>query len=604
MSVSGHSQWRKLDNAALAFPAVTGKNDTRVFRFYCKLKEEVDGDILQQALERTIEKYPLYQAVLRKGLFWFYLEQREIKATVKKEDRPPCSKLYIPDKKSLLFEVSYEKERINFEVFHALTDGTGAMKFLKELVKNYLIYAHTEEEFPDLPEEEDVTEKDHEEDSFSQYYSEKIPKLKEKKETAARIPGRRLPQEEMHITEAVISVKETLEKSRKYGVSLTIFLTAVMLCAIQKEMPREKMGKWISLMVPVNLRNYFPSQSMTNFFGWIEVGYHFEEQTKFEDVLFDVKDQFEKELTKERVGMRMNDWVRLEKNFFLRIVPLEIKSLFLQIGANFGGKSITAVFSNIGVIHMPEEYEQYIERFGIFTSTGGFQLCTCSFRDQLVLGFTSKIPSTNIERNFFQILRQQGVSCEEEKNEFPGYKREEKETGKKIFQIFSFLCIVIAVSSCMLNYILNKKISYAGFITAGCFCTWLVVTVGYKKRRNLLKNSMWQLVIVSIIAILWDYWTGFRGWSVDLLIPLASMVVLCSVPVIAKIRHLEQEEYLFYFVQISVYGLIPFLLLLFEIVKLPYPSVICSGISFLSLIWIVIFRGKELIQEVHKKFRM
>ena len=604
MSVSGHSQWRKLDNAALAFPAVTGKNDTRVFRFYCKLKEEVDGDILQQALERTIEKYPLYQAVLRKGLFWFYLEQREIKATVKKEDRPPCSKLYIPDKKSLLFEVSYEKERINFEVFHALTDGTGAMKFLKELVKNYLIYAHTEEEFPDLPEEEDVTEKDHEEDSFSQYYSEKIPKLKEKKETAARIPGRRLPQEEMHITEAVISVKETLEKSRKYGVSLTIFLTAVMLCAIQKEMPREKMGKWISLMVPVNLRNYFPSQSMTNFFGWIEVGYHFEEQTRFEDVLFDVKDQFEKELTKERVGMRMNDWVRLEKNFFLRIVPLELKSLFLQIGANFGGKSITAVFSNIGVIRMPQAYEKYIERFGIFTSTGGFQLCTCSFQDQLVLGFTSKIPSMNIERNFFHILRQQGVACEEQKNEFPGYKREEKETGKRIFQIFSFLCIVLAVSSCMINYILDKKISYAGFVTVGCFCTWLVVTVGYKKRRNLLKNSMWQLVIVSIIAVLWDYWTGFRGWSVDLLIPLASMAVLCSVPVIAKIRHLEQEEYLFYFVQISVYGLIPFLLLLFGIVKLPYPSVICSGISFLSLIWIAIFRGKELIQEVHKKFRM
>ena len=604
MSVSGHSQWRKLDNAALSFPAVTGKNDTRVFRFYCKLKEEVDGDILQQALERTIEKYPLYQAVLRKGLFWFYLEQREIKATVKKEDRPPCSKLYIPDKKSLLFEVSYEKERINFEVFHALTDGTGAMKFLKELVKNYLIYAHTEEEFPDLPEEEDVTEKDHEEDSFSQYYSEKIPKLKEKKETAARIPGRRLPQEEMHITEAVISVKETLEKSRKYGVSLTIFLTAVMLCAIQKEMPREKMGKWISLMVPVNLRNYFPSQSMTNFFGWIEVGYHFEEQTRFEDVLFDVKDQFEKELTKERVGMRMNDWVRLEKNFFLRIVPLELKSLFLQIGANFGGKSITAVFSNIGVIRMPQAYEKYIERFGIFTSTGGFQLCTCSFQDQLVLGFTSKIPSMNIERNFFHILRQQGVACEEQKNEFPGYKREEKETGKKIFQIFSFLCIVLAVSSCMINYILDKKISYAGFVTVGCFCTWLVVTVGYKKRRNLLKNSMWQLVIVSIIAVLWDYWTGFRGWSVDLLIPLASMAVLCSVPVIAKIRHLEQEEYLFYFVQISVYGLIPFLLLLFGIVKLPYPSVICSGISFLSLIWIAIFRGKELIQEVHKKFRM
>ena len=84
----------------------------------------------------------------------------------------------------------------------------------------------------------------------------------------------------------------------------------------------------------------------------------------FEDVLSDVKSQFTKELTKERVGMRMNDWVRLEKNFFLRIVPLELKTLFLQIGANFGGKSITAVFSNIGVIRIDVYKRQlYISRW-------------------------------------------------------------------------------------------------------------------------------------------------------------------------------------------------------------------------------------------------
>ena len=100
-----YSNWRKLDNAALAFPLVTGENDTRVFRFYCQLKEEVDSDILQQALDRTMEKYPLFQAVLRKGLFWFYLEHSHIRALVKPETEPPCSRLYIPDKKSLLFQV-------------------------------------------------------------------------------------------------------------------------------------------------------------------------------------------------------------------------------------------------------------------------------------------------------------------------------------------------------------------------------------------------------------------------------------------------------------------------------------------------------------------
>ena len=69
----GYSKWRKLDNAALAFPLVTGKNDSRVFRFYCQLKEEVDPDILQKALDQTMEKYPLFKAVLRKvcsGFIW------------------------------------------------------------------------------------------------------------------------------------------------------------------------------------------------------------------------------------------------------------------------------------------------------------------------------------------------------------------------------------------------------------------------------------------------------------------------------------------------------------------------------------------------------
>ena len=109
---TGYSKWRKLDNAALAFPLVTDKNDTRVFRFYCQLKEKVNSEILQQALDQTMEKYPLFQAVLRKGLFWFYLERRDIPAVVKKEAGAPCSGLYIPDKKTLLFRVSYYKNSI------------------------------------------------------------------------------------------------------------------------------------------------------------------------------------------------------------------------------------------------------------------------------------------------------------------------------------------------------------------------------------------------------------------------------------------------------------------------------------------------------------
>lgn len=201
---SGYSKWRKLDNAALAFPPATDKNDTRVFRMYCELTEEISPQILQDALDRTMEKYPLFQVVLRKGLFWFYLERRDIRAVAKEEKKPPCSRLYIPDKKSLLFEVSYYENRINFEVYHALTDGTGARNFLQELVQNYLLLRHPEAGLPHIKTEEKATFRDHEEDSFSQYYSSETPKNKDKNPRAVPLKGAMLSHEEMEILEISI----------------------------------------------------------------------------------------------------------------------------------------------------------------------------------------------------------------------------------------------------------------------------------------------------------------------------------------------------------------------------------------------------------------
>ena len=600
----GYSRWRKLDNAALAFPLVTGKNDTRVFRFYCQLKEEVKADILQQALDQTMEKYPLFQAVLRKGLFWFYLERRDIHATVKQEKRPPCSSLYIPDKKSLLFQVSYHGNRMNFEVFHGLTDGTGAMNFLTELVQNYLILAHPDARLPRVEHEEEITPGDQEEDSFSQYYSSEMPRNKEKKPAAIKLKGEKLVHSDMDITEVIIPVKETLTRARSYGVSITVFLTVMLLCSIQEEIPRNRQKKPITLMIPVNLRNYFPSQSMGNFFGWIEVGYVFEEDTSFEEVLSSVKEQFREQLQKDRIAMNMNDYVRIEKNPLVRAVPLEIKKFFLMAGANLGSRSITAVYSNIGIIRLPEEYRDYIERFGIFASTDSLQLCSCSYENQLVLGFTSKIPDDSIQRNFMKMLKEEGIPYKDEKNEFPGCGEAQQKEDRKIMQTFSFLCVAIAVVCGMLNYLTLETLNWFWFAAAGCFCGWLVVFVAYAKRRNILKNEAWQLLIITVLCVLWDHFTGWRGWSLDFVFPFGSLAVLGSVPVIARVNRLEPEEYLYYFMQAAVTGCVPLILLWTGMIHYKLPSVVCVGISILVLAGMFIFQKKNMTREFHKKLRM
>ena len=346
---------------------------------------------------------------------------------------------------------------------------------------------------------------------------------------------------------------------------------------------------------------------MTNFFGWIEVGYTFSETTTIEEVVADVKRQFEQELVKDKIAMHMNGYVRIEKNPFVRAVPLELKKYFLMIGANLGSRSITAVYSNIGIIRLPDEYKECIQHFGIFASTNSLQMCSCSYGDEMVLGFTSKIPDNSIQRNFQRMLGEEQVVHRELKNEFPGYgekQKLEKKENQRIVQTFSFLCLAIAVACGVINFMTASMLNWFWFAGAGCACAWLVVMVAYFKRRNILKNEMWQLLIISVIAILWDWFIGWRGWSVDFVLPFGALAVQFSIPVIAKVNRLEREEYLFYLVQAGVAGLIPIVLVWTGIVRLVYPSVVCAGISFLTVAALFIFCLKDTLQEFHKKLRM
>lgn len=596
-------RWRKLDNAAQAFPAATGKKDSRVFRFYCVLKEKVNAERLQEALDLTLEKYPLFRSVLRKGVFWFYMEPRDLPASVKAEDRPPCSRIYVPDQKKLLFEVSYYRNRINFEVFHGLTDGTGAMQFLRELVRNYLILTYPGCDFPEPDAGETLTDSDYEEDSFSQYYTGKKSRNR-KTRKAFQLKGERLEQSEMEITELHLSVSEVHRKAKDYGVSITAYLAAVFLYAIYEEVPKSRLKRPVSLMIPVNLRNFFPSGSMTNFWSWIETAYDFNDDIRLNDVLGKMKQMLAKDAVEKEISGRMNELVRLEKNIFLRAVPLEIKNLFLLAGTTLGGRSITAVYSNIGRIKLPPEYDPYIEYFGLFASTDKMQMCSCSYRDSLVLGLTSKFAGSNIYRNFIRILKSDGIACTVRENDFPGYSEKPSRRALMGLKIFSFTCTAAVVICWMLNYLLTFGRWWAGYVTAAVFCTWLLIIVGYRKRKNPLKNGMWQLVIVTAGSLAWDLFTGWQGWSADFVIPLAVLVNLLSMVIISAAGKMEIAEYLFYLVQAGACGMLPFILLTAGAASVPYPSVICSGVCLLFLIGLVIFKWKDFVREVQKKFRV
>ena len=597
--------WRSLDNAAKLFSAASSPKDTRVFRFYCELKEEVKEEILQEALNQTIQKYPVFLSVMRKGIFWHYLEKSELRPVVREEYKEPCSSLYVRDKKTLLFEVTYYEKRINFEVFHALTDGTGATEFLRELVKNYLYLIHEEDLEPVELSNQYLTVKDQEDDSFSRYYDPDVPRKKKKKIRAVQIKKGGKGYEELQINEASMSVKELLGIAREKKVSMSVLLTAAFICAIHEEMSRMQEKKPVILMVPVNLRKIFPSDSMLNFFGYIEPGYQFGGgKDSFEDVLEAVKLYFQENLSKEHMAGRMNELIAIEKHKILKWAPLELKNRCIRAGAKMAEQEVTAVLSNMSVVKMPEDYAQYIEKFGVYTSTNRTELCICSFQDTLSLGFTSRYDSTNIQRNFYRILKELGASVKVAEPDFPEDARPNYE-GKKVLQIFTFCCIAAIVISMMTDIIISPGVHWSVFVAAGCATMWLTMAVGYVKRFNLLKNAAWQLLIMSGICVLWDLGTGWRGWSVNIGIPDICLLIQVVMLIISRIRSLSPREYMIYYVMAAVYSMIlPLILLVTGVIHYRTPSVICIGCSFLLLIGLILFKRKEFKEEMHKKFHV
>lgn len=404
-------EWTRLDNAAKIFPPTSNEKDTKVFRFVCELKDDIDKDILQEAVNSAIVLFPFYRSVLRRGVFWYYFEDTELMPEVVEENKSPCAMLYHPNHRSLLFEVSYYKKRINLEVFHSLTDGTGALGFLRTLLYYYITTRYREDFADKLPAlDYDASLSQKMDDSFLKHYTDnRIPK-RVRITRAYHIQGRRPIDNRIKVIEGLMPVKEVISLSRRYNTTLTVYLVALFIKSIYKEMPTRSRRYPVTLSVPVNLRTYFPSVTARNFFATINIRYDFSKSaSELEDIIKEVKESFERELTKEKLKKHMNRLSSLEHNAFMRVVPLALKDIVLRYANRLNDKGITATLSNVGKISINSEITSYIRMFNCFVSAKRPQIAICSYQDNLVVSFTSPFSGTDIQKNFFRYLADESI---------------------------------------------------------------------------------------------------------------------------------------------------------------------------------------------------
>jgi hypothetical protein len=407
-------QWTGLDTAAKIFPCTSGQRDTKVFRFVCELKEPVQPQKLQEALDQTLDSFPGFQTIIKRGLFWYYLEDTDKMPVVQREYKSPCSQLYDKDVSNLLFEVTYFGCRVNLEVFHAISDGTGAMHFLRVLIFRYLKRVHPEALGGLSGLDYDASESQSMDDSFARYANyQKLPKIKKVHKTVYRLRGMRTMDYRLNVIVGTVPTKQLLNVSHSYGTSLTELICALVILAIRKEMPVKDVSRPIVLAVPINLRNHFRSASARNFFGVMDVGYDFSQgDGSLKSILAKLDQQFKAGLSPEELQYRVNQYIMLIENPLARAMILSVKDGVMRLGSYLETRKETSAVSNIGIVHMPAELRPYIEKFEVFISTQKVQMCCLTYEEKMTLSFSSAFLNTEIQKNFFRSLTNMGIPVE------------------------------------------------------------------------------------------------------------------------------------------------------------------------------------------------
>jgi len=418
-------RWLPLDNAAKIYPAARRRNWSNVFRLSATLTETVDVDVLQSALDVTVERFPSIAVRLRRGVFWYYLQQLAQAPQIRRESSYPLTRMGREEIRQCALRVIVYRRRIAVEYFHSLTDGNGAMVFLKSLVAEYLQQRYG----ISIPAEHGVLDrqeppKDAEmEDSFLKYAGPLQASRKEN--TAWHLSGTQELGGFLHVTCFQVDTKAALQKAHDHGVSLTTYLTAVMMQALQ-QLQEEKVAdirrrKPIKVLIPVNLRKLFPSSTLRNFAMYTtpellpRLGTY-----SFDEICQIIRHRMGAEITPKHMSMKIATNVASERLLAVRVMPLFIKNLVMKAIFDAVGECKSCLsLSNLGAVQLPEAMLPYVERMDFILgvqATSPYNCGVLSFKDTLYINFIRNIRQPDLERHFYDVLRQQGLQAKVQTN--------------------------------------------------------------------------------------------------------------------------------------------------------------------------------------------
>lgn len=410
---------RKLDDQAKIFSLSCNKKDTSVFRLSTKLKQKIDKEILEIAVEETLEKYKDFKVKVKKGFFWYYLVENNNKPIIQERTDYNFKFIHYEDNNEYLFKISYDEKTINIDYFHILTDGNSGREFFNEIIYNYLKIKHPKSiKTPSITEEQLSLSS---ENSYTKNYQKILGKIYHPPK-AYQVQGKELENGKIGINQFNIKLSELKNKAKEYGCSISEFLVSMIAYSLYETNYKNNNGKKpINICVPINLKKYFKSETISNFVSHMMISLKVKTHKKhsFSDIITMVKEEFTKKLNIQKISNTMTSNGKAINNFFINIIPLNIKKACVVLGSINVKKKFTMTLSNLGTSNIKETYNKYIKKCSFILPPDWAEKIrcgVCSYKDNLVVSFSSNIIEDSFENKFKELLNEYKISFKLESN--------------------------------------------------------------------------------------------------------------------------------------------------------------------------------------------
>ncbi len=393
---------------------------TSVFRVTVSLKEPVKYSAIKEAVAITSKRFPYFSVSLGSGIFWHFLELNGRLPRIQAEEDIPCTAFAVNRNNEPLYRVILKGSKISVEFIHILTDGGGALEYLKCLLYTYItltgkkISNHGDIILPDTPVQEEEFE-----DGYNKFFQKLPPPSRIIR--ALHLPYKLNSRPKLRVIRAEVKVEDILDAARKHKVSITEYFVSVYFLSLQeifiadRAKSRKRIRKVMRIEVPVNMRKLFPSRTMRNFSLFVlpEIDLRLGTYT-FDEILRSVHHQLQISADVKQISRSLSSNVSHQKSFLVRIIPLFIKKkVIAYVYRGLASKRWSGVCTNLGLVTLPEGMEEMVDYFEMVAPPPNPKVkvnaALISFRDKLRISFSNITRSCELERLILKHLSDTGI---------------------------------------------------------------------------------------------------------------------------------------------------------------------------------------------------